>query len=58
MNHDDAILKRSADTDLEEEKENDCEKDVSSNPHALYKSMSGLQEDILLAGISLRCRTV
>lgn len=52
VDHDDGI-KRSADIDLEEEKENDCEKDVSSNPHALYKSMSGLQEDIQLAGICI-----
>uniref|UniRef100_K1QB25 Mitogen-activated protein kinase kinase kinase 2 n=1 Tax=Magallana gigas TaxID=29159 RepID=K1QB25_MAGGI len=50
VDHDDALLKRSADADLEDEKENDCEKDVSSNPHALYKSMSGLREDIKLAG--------
>lgn len=58
VDHDDALLKRSADADLEEEKENDCEKDVSSNPHALYKSMSGLREDIKLAGICIQCSNV
>lgn len=51
VDHDDAVSKRSADT--EEEKENDCEKDILSNPHALHKSMSGLQEDINLAGICI-----
>lgn len=53
VDYDDVLLKWFVDVDFEEEKENDCEKDVFFNFYVLYKLMFGFREDIKLVGICI-----
>lgn len=51
VDYDDVVLKRFV--DIEEEKENDCEKDISFKFYVLYKLVFGFREDIKLVGICI-----